>query len=136
MPEAGWFVSPQVGNIVWCRFPMRQISQPGPKPRPALVLSVGEANGQPVVVVAYGTSQKIDRLYAGEFVILPSDGEAYTASGLSYPTQFNLRDTFELDYNDIWFGVAPSSPYGQTPKLGVLHPSLMRRAQAAFKSVR
>lgn len=83
MSDACWFVPPQVGDIVWCKFPLSQIPQPGPKPRPALVLSVGEANGQPVVV-AYGTSQKINMLYAGEFAILPSDGEAYAASGLSY----------------------------------------------------
>jgi len=92
--------------------------------------------GHPVAVVAYGTGQKVDRLYAGEFAILPSDNAAYAASGLGYPTKFNLGETFELDYNDTWFGVPPGAPCGQTPKIGILHPSLMRRGQAAFRAVR
>ncbi len=87
-----------------------------------------------MVAVAYGTSQKIDKLYAGEFAILPSDNAEYAASGLGYPTKFKLGETFELDYNDIWFAVPPGAPCGQTPKLGILHPSLMRRAQAAFEA--
>lgn len=135
-PATRWFAPPRTGDIVWCRFPQGQIPGPGPKPRPALVLRVGEEMGHPVAVVAYGTSQKVDQLYAGEFAILPSDNAAYAASGLGYPTKFNLGETFELDYNDIWFGVPPGAPYGQTPKIGILHPSLMRRGQAAFRAVR
>jgi hypothetical protein len=130
-PATRWFTPPQVGDIVWCRFPQSPIPGPGPKSRPALVLRVGEANRRPVALVAYGTSRKIDRIYKGEFTILPSDGDAYVASGLSYPTKFDLGVTFELDYNDIWFDVPPIAPHGQTPKLGVLHPSLLRRAAAA-----
>lgn len=131
-PAAFWFAPPQTGDIVWCRFPQGRIPGPCPKPRPALVLRVGEANSHPVAVVTYGTSQKVDRLYAGEFAILPTDNAAFDASGLGYPTKFNLGETFELDYNDTWFGVPPGAPCGQTPRLGLLHPSLMRRAQAAF----
>lgn len=126
-----WFAPPQAGDIVWCRFPQNRLPGPGPKPRPALVLAVGEADGNPVVRVAYGTSRKIDRLYTGEFAILPTSADAFTASGLSYPTKFDLSATFELDYNDIWFGVPPRAPHGQNPKLGILHPSLLRRAAAA-----
>ena len=97
-----------------------------------MVLRVGENQGRPVVEVAYGTSQKVNMLYAGEFAITPIDQAAYEAAGLSYPTKFNLGETFELDFNDGWFAVPPGAPHGQTPKLGVLHPSLMRRAKAAF----
>jgi hypothetical protein len=100
------------------------------------VLQVGEDRGRPIVAVAYGTSQKIDRLYPGEFVIAPSDREAYDAAGLSHSTKFNLGRTFELDYNDVWFAVAPGAPHGQTPKLGLLHPSLVKRARAAFNAAR
>jgi len=100
------------------------------------VLHVGEDQGRPVVAVAYGTSQKVDRLYPGEFVIALSDREAYDAAGLSHPTKFDLRRTFELDYNDTWFAVAPGAPYGQSPKLGLLHPSLVKRARAAFNAAR
>ena len=132
--SAGWFFAPAPGDIVWCRFPERKLSGPGPKLRPALVLRVGEADGHPVVEVAYGTSQKVDSLYAGEFAITQSDGAAYEAAGLSFPTKFNLRETFELDFNAEWFALPPGTPFGQTPKLGVLHPSLMRRARAAFEA--
>jgi hypothetical protein len=130
-----WFAPPQPGDIVWCRFPRQGIPAPGPKPRPALVLAVGEAMGHPVVRVAYGTSQKTDQLYAGEFAIVPALTDAFAESGLSYPTKFDLGTRFELDYNDIWFGVPPHAPYGQIPKLGILHPSLLRRAAAAARAV-
>ncbi|MCE9640387.1 MAG: hypothetical protein K8S22_09620 [Betaproteobacteria bacterium] len=130
-----WFAPPQPGDIVWCRFPRKGIPVPGPKSRPALVLAVGETLGHPVVRVAYGTSQKTDQLYAGEFAILPALVDAFAESGLSYPTKFDLGTTFELDYNDIWFGVPPHAPYGQIPKLGILHPNLLRRAAAAARAV-
>jgi len=134
--EPRWFPAPRAGDIVWCRFPQDKLPKPGPKPRPALVLRVGEDQGHPIVEVAYGTSQKVDSLYAGEFAIASSDQAAYEAAGLSYPTKFNLVETFELDFNDMWFSVAPGAPYGQTPKLGVLHPSLMRRVEAAVRAAR
>ena len=93
---------------------------------------MGEKDNHPVVIVAYGTSQKIDDLRAGEFAILPANAAGYTAAGLSYPTKFNLGRTFELDYNDVWFSVSPGAPQRQTPKLGVLHAGVMRGAQAAY----
>lgn len=132
----GWFSPPSPGDIVWCRFPERGLPGPGPKARPALVLQVGEDQDHSVVVVAYGTSQKVDHLYAGEFAIAPVDRAAYEAAGLSSPTKFVLGRTSELDYNDVWFAVPPGAPYGQTPKLGLLHPSLVRRARAAFNAAR
>lgn len=109
MPPAEpiWYGAPAPVDIVWCRFPQDGVPGPGPKARPALVLSVGEKDNHPVVIVAYGTSQKTDDLHAGEFAILPANAASYTAAGLSYPTKFNLGRTFELDYNDVWFSVAP-----------------------------
>jgi hypothetical protein len=86
------------------------------------------------VQVAYGTSQEVDKLFPGEFVITHLDGEAYSISGLSYPTKFNLASTFELPFNEDWFAVPPGAPHGQVPKLGLLHPSLMRRARAAMEA--
>lgn len=100
------------------------------------MLRVGEHAGHPVVEVCYGTSQKTDQLYAGEFAITPVDDATFTAARLSYPTKFNLGETFELDYNDQWFAVAPGSPHGQTPKMGLLHPSLMRRAGVAARAAK
>jgi hypothetical protein len=133
-PAPRWFPAPRAGDIVWCRFPQRGLPGAGPKPRPALVLGVGERKEHPVVEVAYGTSQKVDTLFAGEFAITPADGAAFTASGLSYPTKFNLGETFELDFSEVWFAIPPGAPHGQVPKLGILHPSLMRRAGAAARA--
>lgn len=130
----GWFSPPSPGDIVWCRFPERGLPGPGPKARPALVLKVGEAEGRPAAVVAYGTGRRIDQLYAGEFAITPGDYSAYEAAGLNAPTKFNLARTSGLDFNDPWFAVPPGAPLGQTPKLGILHPSLVRRAEAAHRA--
>ena len=130
------FPLPAPGDLVWCRFPEDLQKAPGPKPRPGLVLAVGELEGQPAVTIAFGTSQKTDRLYAGEFLISPADGPAFRAAGLSYPTKFNLLKTVDLLYTDGWFDVAPGRPFGHSPKMGVLHASLMRRAQAAHSGAR
>lgn len=127
-----FFSAPEPGDIVYCRFPEKGLPGPAPKPRPALVLAVGEVDGEPYVEVAYGTSQSTHQLHSGEFLIAPPDGQAYVLSGLSYPTKFDLRNRKQLPYNEDWFRVPPLAPHGQTPRLGVLHPSLVRRAKAAF----
>ena len=85
------------------------------------------------VSVAYGTSQKTDRLYSGEFRITQSEHPAaYSSAGLSYDTKFNLKNILELPFNDAFFSVPPYAPHGQSPKLGTLHPSMVRIAAAAF----
>jgi hypothetical protein len=88
------------------------------------------------VLVAYGTSQKTKQLFGGEFIIAESDSAAYKLAGLSYTTKFNLKRRVELPFNGDWFSVAPGIPHGQTPKLGVLHPSLMQKVQAAWDAAR
>lgn len=128
--------APRPGDIVWCRFPEDLAVQPGPKPRPALVTAVGTLDGEPAVKIAYGTSRKTERLFAGEFLIGPADGDAYLTAGLSYPTKFNLAKQIELPWSQNWFAVAPGAPFGQTPKLAILHPSLMSRARSAFEGRR
>lgn len=130
------FDAPEPGDIVYCRFPESGVPGPGPKPRPALVLQIGLVVEITHVRVAYGTSKKTDELRPGEFLIAPSEAAAYAASGLAYPTKFDLGRSVELPYNDAWFRVPPQGLHGQSPKLGVLHPSLMRRAQAAFQSTK
>jgi len=127
------FALPDVGDIVWCWFPHERFARPGPKPRPALVIDVGMLRSDPAVEVIYGTSQKLNQLYPGEFAITPDDGGAYALSGLSYPTRFNTQRSVFLPYNDTWFAPAPGAPYGQTPKFGVLHPSLLPRVAAAAR---
>ena len=136
MARSDDFSPVEPGAIVWCRFPQAGISDPGPKPRSALVVRTGVIDGQPAVEVAYGTSQKVDRLFPGEFLITPEDGEAFRLSGLSHPTKFDLSRRLELPFNKRWFGVAPGAPFGQTPQMGFLHPALVRRASAAHKATK
>jgi len=129
-----WWAEPAAGEIVWCHFP--DDIHPRPKPRPALVLVVFDNDAPPFTVrVAYGTSQRTTRLHRGEFSILHErNPAAYAAAGLSYDTKFDLQQVLDLPYSTDWFSVPPAAPYGQTPKLGVLHPSLVRAVQAAFRA--
>jgi len=124
---------PTAGEIVWCHFPDN--INPRPKPRPALIVAVfDDAAPQFMVRVAYGTSQKTNQLYRGEFAILQSrNPAAYAAAGLSYDTKFNLRQLVDLSYTTEWFSVPPAAPHGQTPLLGTLHPSMVRVVQAAYR---
>lgn len=135
MTSSGW-AEPTAGEIVWCRFPDDIHARP--KPRPALILAVFDDDAPPFVVrVAYGTSQRTTTLYRGEFAILRErDRAAYEAAGLSYDTKFDLRQALDLPYTTDWFSVPPAAPHGQTPKLGTLHPSLVRAVQAAFEASR
>ena len=130
-----WWPSPAAGEIVWCHFPQDKGLEPGPKPRPALVVKVFDDHApQFYVSVAYGTSQKIHQLRSGEFLIANTETAAYRLAGLSYPTKFSFHSVVELPFNDQWFKPPPHAPHGQIPKLGVLHPSLMRRVQAAWEA--
>ncbi|MFZ9813174.1 MAG: hypothetical protein ACO3DD_08840, partial [Burkholderiaceae bacterium] len=87
--------------------------------------------------VADGTTLKTNRLYSGEFRITKSEHPAaYASAGLSYDTKFDLSKLLELPYNDDYFSVPPHAPHGQIPKLGTLHPSLVRIAAAAFAAIR
>ena len=130
-----WWPSPAAGEIVWCHFPQDKGLEPGPKPRPALVVKVFDDHApQFYVSVAYGTSQKTHQLRSGEFLIVNTETAAYRLAGLSYPTKFSFYSMVELPFNDQWFKPPPHAPHGQIPKLGVLHPSLMRRVQAAWEA--
>jgi hypothetical protein len=130
------FLLPEPGDIVWCRFPHQGFTAPGPKPRPALVIDAGRLGESPAVEVIFGTSKRLDRIFPGEFAITPADGDAFALSGLSFATKFNTARTMFLPYDDSWFDVAPGAPYGQTPKLGVLHPALLRRVEAAVRATK
>ncbi|HET7835283.1 MAG TPA: hypothetical protein VFL43_05685 [Variovorax sp.] len=129
-----WWSEPTAGEIVWCHFP--DDIHPRPKPRPALILAVfDDDDPQFAVRVAYGTGQRT--LHRGEFSILHErNPAAYAAAGLSYDTKFDLKQALDLPYSTEWFSVPPSAPHGQIPKLGVLHPSLVRSVQAAFQAAR
>lgn len=128
------FPAPAPGDIVWCRFPQFEGIRPGPKPRPALILAVQDDVSPIRVRIAYGTSQGTDELDAWEFRIGPEDGAAFAASGLSLPTKFSMMKVVVLDYTDHWFAFSPGRPPRHTPQLGVLHPSLLPRARAAYEA--
>ncbi|MBU3581010.1 hypothetical protein ICN19_03145 [Polynucleobacter sp. AP-Capit-er-40B-B4] len=131
-----WWLEPVAGEIVWCHFPDN--IQPKPKARPALILSCLESDdGNFFANVAYGTSKKVDRLYKGEFLIAKHQNPvAYDVAGLSYDTKFDLGNAIELPFNDRYFAVPPHAPFGHTPKMGILHPSMVKAASAAFKAIR
>ena len=128
---------PAPADMVWCRFPELPRQSPGPKPRPALVLEVIEREDGAEIAVVYGTSQRVDRLSAGEFAITRlGHAAAYKAAGLSHDTKFDFRQTVHLPWNDEFFAVPPGSPRGQAPLLGTLHASMMRAAAAAHAAER
>ena len=133
---AAW-APPTPGDIVWCHFPQWPRRDPGPKPRPALVCEVTEREDGLTVTVAYGTSQGLQRLHAGEFVITrQGNPAAYSSAGLSFDTKFNLRQCIELPWSAEFFAVPARAPHGQHPKLGNLHASMMRAVRAAHQAVR
>jgi hypothetical protein len=129
-----WWAEPTAGDIVRCHFP-DNIS-PHSKPRPALFLVVFDDEAPRFEVrVAYCTSQRTTTLHRGEFSILRSRNPvAYQAAGLSYDTKFDLKQTIDLPYTTEWFSVPPAAPHGQSPKLGTLHPSLVRALEAAYRA--
>jgi hypothetical protein len=131
-----WWPEPTAGDIVWCHFPDN--IHPKPKPRPGLIIAtMQDDEGKVFVSIAYGTSQKTDRLYGGEFRISKVEhSAAYAGAGLSYDTKFDLRNVLELPFNYAYFSVPPRAPLGQIPKLGILHPSMVRIAATAFAAAR
>jgi hypothetical protein len=63
-----WWPEPTAGEIVWCHFPDN--IHPKPKPRLGLIISTKIDDEENFFVsVSYGTSQKTNRLYSGEFLI-------------------------------------------------------------------
>jgi hypothetical protein len=130
---AQWWAEPTAGEIVWCHFPDNVT--PRPKPRPALVFD--DDAPEFTVRVAYGTSQRTTTLHRGEFSILRDRNPvAFQAAGLSYDTKFDLRQAVDLPYTTDWFSVPPAAPHGQNPRLGTLHPSLVRAVEAAFRAAK
>lgn len=129
--------APEPGDIVWCHFPQRPRDLPGPKPRPSLVLAVNQFQEGVTVQVAYGTSQKLDRLAAGEFAIRKFEHPAaYATAGISFDTKFDLKHTIELPWGEVFFRVPPRPHHGQHPKLGSLHIGLQKMVEAAARAAR
>lgn len=131
-----WWSMPAPGDIVWCHYPEGVDAEPGPKPRPVIVVKVSQDKDSNLYVdVAYGTSQKVDFLLAGEFSITKSDFASYTTAGLSYPTKFSFVHMRKLPFNGMFFKPPPAMPFGNSPKLGTVHPSLYKKMSAANSAV-
>ncbi|EAM2857200.1 hypothetical protein RJK59_004285 [Salmonella enterica] len=118
---------PELGDILWCKFPHSEdLGNPGPYPRPGLVLNV--FTDIHAVLITYGTSQ-IGKVYDGEFVV---DAQLDT-SGLDIPTKFDLNRLQKLPFNDVWFetssGVTVKIPL---PKMGVIPPKFMPVMRTAW----
>ena len=129
--------APEPGDIVWCRFPERPRDKSGPKPRPALVLEIAQMADGIEVKVAYGTTQKLGRLQAGEFAIRKLDNSAaYVLAGLSYDTKFDLVKTLSLPWDTMFFAVPRDARHGQIPKLGSLHSGMIKVAESALRATR
>ena len=133
---ARW-LPPAVGDFVWCWFPQAPDATPGPKARPALVVDVETRDDGAIVQVVYGTSQRVDRLKIGEFSMVRSRNPvAFALSGLAYDSKFDFKVVVDLPWGEAFFKMSPRPAYGQTPKMGTLHPSLMRAVQAAYEAAR
>jgi hypothetical protein len=126
---------PEVGDIVWCLFPELPDSNPGPKPRPALVLSVESREDGDIVRIAYGTSQKLNKLRAGEVAITQAQHPAaYALAGLSHDTKFDFNAIVLLPWTDRYFKAPPKSRHGNNPKLGTLHATVLRAVESAYRA--
>jgi hypothetical protein len=134
--KSNW-ASPASGDILWCMFPELPGIDPGPKPRPALVISVlAREDGHSVCVAhgtLYGTSQHVSKLKTGEIAITQAKHPAaYALAGLAYDTKFDFKAIIELPWSDRYFKVPLRNRHGNTPKIGTLHATVMRAVEAAY----
>ena len=126
---------PAPGDIVWCLFPEVPDIDPGPKPRPALVVSVESREDGDLVRVAYGTSQNVTRLKTGEVVITQHKHQAaYALAGLAYDTKFDFKVIVELAWSERYFKVPIRNRHGNTPKIGTLHATVLHAVGAAYRA--
>jgi hypothetical protein len=126
---------PAPGDIVWCMFPEVPDIEPGPKPRPALVVSVENREDGAVVTVVYGTSQHVTRLKTGEVAITQANHPAaYGLAGLAYDTKFDFKVMVDLAWSDRYFKVPLRNRLGNTPKIGTLHATVLHAVEVAYRA--
>lgn len=88
-------------DVVWCHFPYVEFpSQPGPKPRPALVRSTARRSDGIYVEVAFGTSNHARYSDRDLYVANMRD---MAAAGLPQATIFMLDRTVILPWAEEWF---------------------------------
>ena len=126
---------PSPGDIVWCLFPQIPELEPGPKPRPALVIQVDEREDGAIVSVVYGSSQNVKRLKTGEMVITRAmHPAAYALAGLAYDTKFDFKQILDLPWYDRYFKPPPRNPFGNSSKMGTLHATVVHAAEVAYRA--
>ena len=119
--------------MVWCNFPYREMpGKPGPKPRLAVVRAVhlNGRTGRSSVEIAFGTSQKTDKLYKGEFLVVTPSG--IRAAGLDLPSKFDLGRTVRLPWAREFFTIKPG---GSRLVMGSLHPTDITALQGAASAL-
>lgn len=97
------------------------------------MISIFDDRSPIAVRVAYGTSQRVDRLRAGEFSITRADADDFEAAGLSLDTKFDLGATVVLIYAELAFPCAPARK--GTPVLGRLTKRAELRALRAYEEL-
>jgi PemK-like, MazF-like toxin of type II toxin-antitoxin system len=126
---------PAPGDIVWCLFPQLPDVEPGPKPRPALVLALENREDGDVVSVVYGTSQNVTRLKTGEVAIMKAKhAAAYALAGLAYDTKFDFKVVVDLAWSDRYFKGLPRNRHTNNPKMGTLHATMLHAFEAAYRA--
>ena len=133
-----WWPTPEAGDIVWCHFPHLPKLDPGPKPRPALIVTVKEREPYQIgcrVFVVYGTTKNTAALHKGDFLLRNDQSAAFQLSGLSFDTKFCFSNAVELDFSSEWFKILNAKSNLKTPKLGVLHSVYAKAAYAAYSAV-
>ena len=128
---------PAPGDIVWCLFPELPDVDPGPKPRPALVMAVENREGGDLVSVVYGTSQNVTRLKTEEVAITQAmHPAAYALAGLAYDTKFDFKVVIELAWSDRYFKLLPKNRHTNNPKIGTLHATVMHAVEVAYRAAK
>ena len=133
-----WWPEPEAGDIVWCHFQHLPKLDPGPKPRPALIVTVKEREQSKIgcrVFVVYGTTKNTAALHKGDFLIRNDQSAAFALSGLSFDTKFCFSNAVELELSSDWFKILNAKSNLKTPKLGVLHSVYAKAAYAAYTAI-
>lgn len=95
-------------DLVWCRFPLQEdLGNPGPKPRPAVVLNVAvdQDAGEGEVQLVYGTTNlKMAQRPRDCFVTNLAEMDT---CGLNKATRFDLDKVAWVPWAEEWFAILP-----------------------------
>ena len=106
--ESLW-THPKVGSLVLSHYhPALPAAQRSREPHPAIILAVDRRIKPPMVVLAYGTSQRVDSPKAYEVAITPPVSDR---RGLNKPTKFDLTNVSVVSFTSELVLRAGSGPY-------------------------